>query len=273
MKGGQSDQGLAPEAMERTLAALKEFAAVISHNKPDAVRAVGTEALRSAANGREFCSQVLTKTGLTLEIIDGHEESLLSAAGALAGIGTLPDYVLIFDIGGGSTEFILVCSGEIVFAKSCQLGVVSLTELNLKPEDRLKQIQATITDLYSAVSPVIHQLGITIDAITLIGTAGTATTLAAMDMQMVDYDWRRVNGYSLKIKTIESIYNQLADLTPVEREMLPGMEKGRGDLIPAGIEITLGIMRQFHAEKLTISDFGLLEGILLKMPAFSDPKR
>ena len=86
---------------------------------------------------------------------------------------------------------------------------------------------------------------------------------------MNEYDWRRINGHVLDRRSIESLSDQLADLTVAQRETLPGMEKGRGDLIPAGIEIVLELMRQFHVEKLTVSDFGLLEGILLTMPVIS----
>ena len=273
LKGGQTDQGLAQSAMERTLSVLKEFATIIDQHQPVSVRAVGTEALRSAANSREFVSQVLDETGLNLEIIDGGEEAVLTAAGALSGITVSSEAVLVFDIGGGSTEFILSCNGEVFFRKSCQLGVVDLAETLPLIDNRCKKIQATITLLIAEITPVIQQLGISMQDLKLIGTAGTATTIAAMDMQMIEYDWRRVNGYSLDIGTIEAMYYRLAALTTAERELLPGMEEGRGDLIPAGIEITLEIMRQFHSEKLTISDFGLLEGVLLKMPLFSGSNR
>lgn len=273
LKGGQTDQGLAQDAMERTLSALKTFSTIIAQHQPVSVRTVGTEALRSAANSREFISQVLEGTGLDLEVIDGSEEAALSAAGTLSGIKMPSEVVLVFDIGGGSTEFILSYNGELIFWKSCQLGVVDLAETLPLRDNRFKKIQATITTLIAEITPKIQQLGISMEDLTLIGTAGTATTIAAMDMQMIEYDWRRVNGYSLEIGTIESMYSRLAALTTTERELLPGMEKGRGDLIPAGIEITLEIMRQFHSNRLTISDFGLLEGILLKMPLFSDSNR
>ncbi len=273
LKGGQTTRGFTPVAMARTLIALKEFSIILSQHQPSSVRIVGTEALRSAVNAGEFCTQVLHETGLNIDIIDGSEEALLTATGVLSCISTAADSVLIFDIGGGSTEFVLVYQGEILFQKSYRLGVVDLAEMFPHSDNRLEQIQATITLLKDEIEPIMQQFAIPENSLVLVGTAGTATTLAAMDMQMVEYDWRRVNGYTLNIATIKAMYRTLDGLTIAERELLPGMEKGRGDLIPAGIEITLEIMQQLLTEKLTISDFGLLEGIMLKMPQFSGAKR
>ena len=266
LKGGQTNQCLAPEAISRTLSALNELSAVIAQHQPASVRVVGTEALRSAANANEFCSLLLEQTGLELDIVDGQEEAFLTATGALSAISEPSDTVLVFDVGGGSTEFVLVHCGEIFFQKSYKLGVVDLSEKLPLRENRLSKIQASIDLLSSEVGPIFEKFDIKAAAVTLVGTAGTAITLAAIDMQMVDYDWRRVNGYSLDIESIESIYTSLSELSVDERELLPGMEKGRGDLILAGIEITREIMQRFNTDNLTISDFGLLEGVMLKMP-------
>jgi exopolyphosphatase/guanosine-5'-triphosphate,3'-diphosphate pyrophosphatase len=123
------------------------------------------------------------------------------------------------------------------------------------------------------LEPIFKQYNLSSESVTLVGTAGTVTTLAAMDMEMLDYDWQRVNGHILDLQTIKAMSRRLADLTVEKREELPGMEKGRGDLIPAGIEIVLEIMQQFKAEKLTVSDFGLLEGVLLSISSISRANR
>ncbi|MBE0501223.1 MAG: exopolyphosphatase [Desulfuromonadales bacterium] len=272
LKGGQTDTGLSAEAIERTLFALKEFSEIISRQPIDAIRVVGTEAVRSAANRRDFVARVLNETGLRLEIVSGDEEASLSASGVCSQFAApVAGCLLVFDIGGGSTEFILLQQGEILFQKSCQLGVVALSESLSDFDHRHNFISAAITEIFSTVEPILKQLSITPEMITLIGTAGTATTLAALDMQMSDYDWRLVNGYTLDLNTIQSIYNRLDCLTVAEREELPGMEPGRGDLIPAGIEIIVEIIRQFRAAQLTVSDFGLLEGVLLSMSTISRP--
>ena len=103
------------------------------------------------------------------------------------------------------------------------------------------------------------------DRLTLVGTAGTVTTLAALDMQMNEYDWQRVNNYSLPLPRLQYWQACLAPMHPAERETLPGMEAGRGDLITTGLEIILRLMSRLGTDSLTVSDFGLLEGVLASM--------
>ena len=126
--GATLEKGLAPEAMERTLSALKEIAGIMSASGVSHCRGVGTEALRKAVNGKIFVERIRSRTGLSLEIIDGEEEARLSALGVLSELDPRPESCLIFDIGGGSTEFILWQRGDILFQKSYPLGVVSLCE-------------------------------------------------------------------------------------------------------------------------------------------------
>ena len=115
------------------------------------------------------------------------------------------------------------------------------------------------------IEPILKRFNVLPEVVALVGTAGTVTTVAAIHLEMTDYDWQKINGFSLDISAVESLYKRLAPLSVSEREAIPGMEKGRGDLLPAGIEIILNIMQQFRSAKLTVSDFGLLEGILLSM--------
>jgi exopolyphosphatase/guanosine-5'-triphosphate,3'-diphosphate pyrophosphatase len=274
LKGGQTESGLAFNAMDRTLLALKEFSAATSLQKVDAIRVVGTEAVRSAMNRHDFISRVFAETGLTLEVISGDEEALLTSTGVCSVLdsSSSSNCVLIFDIGGGSTEFILLNRGEIIFQRSFRLGVVDLVESFTDTDQQIDRINSTISDLFSLVSPLLKSFNLFLEDVTLVGTAGTVTTLAAMDMQMIDYDWRRVNGYEMSYLSIEALSQQLTDLSVDERENLPGMEKGRGDLIPIGIGIVLELMRQFRSQTLTISDFGLLEGILLSFPENLSPE-
>jgi len=265
LKGGQTESGLTAEAMGRTFSALKEFSEIIAKKNVIATRVVGTEALRSAPNRQQFVSMLFKETGLNLEIISGDEEALLTTAGVCSAFVTSSDFMLVFDIGGGSTEFILLHQGDIVFQTSCRLGVVDLTESLSNDLKRENLISSTVTSVLNRIEPILERFKVLPEAVTLVGTAGTVTTLAAINFEMTDYDWRKINGSSLDISVVESIYKRLAPLSVSERESIPGMEKGRGDLLSAGIEIILKIMRQFHSTKLTVSDFGLLEGILLSM--------
>lgn len=262
LAGGYDPQtGLSAEASARTLSALETFSQCLDQMKPVCCRAVATEAVRRAVNGEQFVTEVLRRTGISVEIIDGDEEAALSSTGVLAGLQPPPVAALFFDIGGGSTEFIVVKDRQHLWQKSYPLGVVSLAE-RANPELVIAEMLAVlVNDLHSAG---FHSLLTGTDS-ELVGTAGTVTTLAALDLAMTEYDWQRINNYLLSRSALLSLYERLLPLTPSERENLSGVEKGRGDLIVHGAEIVLALMKLFRKDQLRVSDFGLLEGIILSM--------
>lgn len=253
--------GISAEASERTLMALQSFVQSLDKMRPICTRVVATEAVRRAINRQQFVADVLSRTGLTVEIITGDEEAALSSAGVLAGLTPQPDAALIFDIGGGSTEFIIINKGKRLWQKSYPLGVVSLAEAP-EPGPAIERVLNMLAaDLNVAgLYPLLAS-----DGCELIGTAGTVTTLAALDLAMTEYDWQRINNYLLLHASLLSLSGRLLPLTASERELLPGMEKGRGDLIVHGITIVLSLMKRLRKEQLRVSDFGLLEGVLLSM--------
>ena len=262
--GGQTpDSGLTGEAMSRTLAALADFADELHRTPPVSVRAVGTEALRSAPNGRDFIARVFSETGLSLEIIDGEQEARLSSLGVLSALSTQPEYCLIFDIGGGSTEFTLCAGAKPLLHRSYPLGVVRLSEEAKTDVSRKRRIEAGI-DMFLSEIAAAGLTGETVNpGCLLVGTAGTVTTLAALHLGMTSYDWRRVNNLVLPLSDLQNMAATLSPLTPAEREALPGVEKGRGDLIVPGLEIVLALLDRLQRSRLVVSDFGLLEGVLL----------
>lgn len=261
--GGGYDpvQGISAEASARTLCALESFVHVLQEINPTGVRAVATEAVRRAVNAQQFVASVLARTGLAVEMIDGEEEATLSSAGVLAGLKPQPDAALIFDIGGGSTEFIMIKAGKRLWQKSYPLGVISLAEATEVGQNIKKVLTELAEDLRVAgLAPFL-----TSESCELVGTAGTVTTLAALDLAMTEYDWQRINNYILSQATLLSLYERLLPLTPTERELLAGVEKGRGDLIVHGAAIVLALLQLFGKDHLRVSDFGLLEGVLLSM--------
>lgn len=262
LAGGYDPQeGISPAARNRTLCALEDFSRVVKENKLASVRTVATEAVRRAVNGQQFVDEVLARTGLTVEIIDGEKEATLSSAGVLAALTPQPSAVLIFDIGGGSTEFVVIERGNRLWQKSYPLGVVSLAEAP-DPELRIEKVLTLlIEDLRVAGLSSLLSGG----DCELVGTAGTVTTLAALDLAMTEYDWRRINNYIIPQTTLHSHYQRLLLLTAAERECLAGVEQGRGDLIVHGAGIVLSLMKLLGKNRLRVSDFGLLEGILLSM--------
>ncbi len=261
--GFKPERGLADAAMDRTLSALKEISLILASVEVEKTRAVGTAALRKARNGTEFAARVKKETGLPLRIIDGNEEALLCGRGVLSALDPIPAHSLIFDIGGGSTEFILCAESVVTFHKSFPLGVVGLVE-NLPSSSAQEAyideiLQNLVKDLeaHGATDGIFSCEG------ALIGTAGTVTTLAALRLKMTEYDWRRVNNLVLSGDELRFLYRLLEPLSLSDRESLPGMEKGRGDLILPGLRIVNAVLGCFRKDRLRVSDFGLLEGLLL----------
>ncbi len=250
--------------MERTLEVLGEFAEILTQSPCEGLMAIATEAVRRASNGAEFVARVRSECGINLQVIPGDLEAELSRAGVLSVLEPNPEHALIFDIGGGSTEFILVSHGQTVFSRSYPLGTVMLCEHHPGEVARQAHIDRNLRALHDDLlrAGVSYPLPV---GVVPVGTAGTVTTLAALDMQMTSYDWRRVNNYQLDIIALESIHDLLVPLDVTEREALPGMEKGRGDLILPGLEIVMSILDFCSSQRLVVSDFGLLEGALLKV--------
>ncbi len=259
--GFSREHGISREAVVRSIAALRDFAEEMKRHDISKVRAIATSAVRDAANGAEFCEGIHRETGIRLEVIDSREEGLLTLRGVMAGIDNAQEDVLVFDVGGGSTEYTLTQGREPVFTDSLPLGVVRLTEGKSCPsamEDKIcRELDGLKTELASA--GLLESIG----SVTLVGTAGTATTLAAISLKMTDYDYRLVNNHTLSHDEVRDILLMLLPMTPAERLQVPGLEKGREDLIIAGILITMKTMEMFGFQRLKVSDFGLLEGLLL----------
>jgi exopolyphosphatase/guanosine-5'-triphosphate,3'-diphosphate pyrophosphatase len=249
--------------MERTLLALRGFTELILDLNVSSLRAVGTQALRQAIDGQDFVNKVQAELGLPLQIIDGDEEACLSARGVAEGLSPKPERYLVFDIGGGSTEFIYCEHNEIRFSRSYPLGVVRLAEACCSQEEVTTEIEWHLDQFIKDVTAAT--LSVDGPQCALVGTAGTVTTIAAMDLNMTSYDWRRINNHRIGQAKIQFLIDQLLPLSLCEREQLPGMEKGRGDLIVPGLLIVASIMRHLHQPVLAISDFGLLEGALLSL--------
>jgi exopolyphosphatase/guanosine-5'-triphosphate,3'-diphosphate pyrophosphatase len=259
--GFTREGGLSAAAWERSLAALQEFARVMAQHGVGEVRAVATSAVRDAVNGADFCRSVQQSTGISLEVIDGRQEGELTLRGVASVVACGSQPLMVFDVGGGSTEYTLRSPDLPLFVRSLPLGVVRLTE----GKGSLPAMTDKIDRELALLHRDLHQAGLAehLSRALLVGTAGTATTLAAMDLAMEQYDSRRINNHSLSRERVRQFLRQLTPLTPAQRLALPGLEPGREDLIIAGILITLRTMELLDFPSLTISDAGLLEGLLL----------
>jgi exopolyphosphatase/guanosine-5'-triphosphate,3'-diphosphate pyrophosphatase len=259
--GGFTDEsGLSDIAQRRSLDCLKRFSGIMKEYGVQRISASATSAVRDAVNGSYFVERVLKETGIKLAVIDGELEGRLTLKGVISGLDLIHDSVVVVDVGGGSTEFTIAEHGEIVHVVSLPLGVVRLSEGFGEPEAMSERINFILKDLHSGISSA----GVSIkpDSV-MIATAGTATTLAAIKIEMVEYDYRKVNNFQMSRAEISEIYERLLPLTPHELTLVPGLEKGREDLIIAGILIILQSMDTLGFTRLKISDYGLLEGLAL----------
>jgi len=259
--GGFTDRyGLSAEARERGLACLNRFSDIISDYGVSQVLASATSAVRDAVNGRAFVDEVFADTGINLVVIDGDAEARLTLKGVLSGLDAEPDKLVVLDVGGGSTEFTVSSHGSPVFIKSMPIGVVRLTEGFRTDIEMTERVRSVVDQLEADLSSA----GIILSGDSeLVGTAGTATTIAAIKLEMVDYDYRKVNNYTVSRGDIAEIFQRLSPLSPRERLSIKGVEKGREDLIIAGMVIIISVMDRFGFSRLKVSDFGLLEGLAL----------
>lgn len=266
---GMSSAGrLKDEAMDRVLRVLKEFAAKCSENHVNGIYAVATSAVRDAANGPDFISRVKNETGIDVSIISGEEEARLTMLGVSSALDISGHDALLMDIGGGSTELIMVSNGDIEFRKSTDIGVVRFTEQYIEsdpPEAKdLELLEKAIEDRLMREECFINlrNSGRVTAGVEFIGTAGTVTTLAAIDQKMMAYDPKKVNGYRMSRDSVKNILNMLSGMTNKERMDLPGIESGREDLIVAGALVTCKVMEWFGFDEMTVCDAGLREGLV-----------
>lgn len=259
--GGFTDEfGLSAEAQERGLACLRRFSEIIRDYGVSHVRASATSAVRDAINGRSFVDTVFRETGVNLTVISGDEEAGLTLTGVLSGLDSKPKMLVVLDVGGGSTEFTVSHHGVTAFIKSMPIGVVRLTEGFQTNAEMCSRVQSVINQLEEDLSCA----GISFpEEVELVGTAGTATTLAAIKLEMVEYDYRAVNNFTINREDIAEIFQRLLPLSPQERLLVKGVEKGREDLVIAGLVIITSVMDRFGFKRLKVSDFGLLEGLAL----------
>ena len=261
MGGGFTrEHGLSRDALERGISCLSRFSSIMREQDVIQVRAVATSAVRDAANGHAFVEHVRQVTGIKLSIVDGITEGALTLAGVLAGLDKKYTEIFLFDVGGGSTEYTLAQEGQVKFIRSLPLGVVRLTEGKVTTEAMQEKIGRELDILCRQMELTGFRIN---NDIPLIGTAGTATTLAAISMKMTDYDYRKVNNATVSQTVIKEIYDRLLPLSFEERLRIPGLEKGREDLIVAGLLITMNTMEKFGIDTLKVSDYGLLEGLIV----------
>lgn len=256
--------------MERTLLTLHCFADFLKKEGAENIFAVATGVLREAINGKAFIERVFERTGLSLRLVSGEEEARLMLKGVLWSMKGKAHTQLVVDIGGWSTEILWVEGNEPIKIQSLRLGTVGLSEKFLRDDPpgpkELESMERHTEGILKKILEEFQREGLEAQDLhpDLVGTAGTMTTLAAIDQGLRIYDPQKINGHRIPRQVLEKIYHHLRCLPMQERGKVPGLEKGREDLIVAGVVVVLRLMEIFQLPTLVVVDSGLLEGVLLE---------
>jgi len=261
-------QRLTEAAMQRGMLAFRDYAQLIADYQvlPDHIAATATAAMREAGNGAAFRDAVEAETGIRIRIIGGEAEAGMSLQGASAVLAeSTRNDMLLFDIGGGSTEFIRAANGACRDAISRKLGVVRLVEAHLHSDPPSPcDYRAILSAADVHLADVEKFWGDKQAPATLVGTAGTVTTLAATELDLCPYDANVINNHRMSRSAFEKLRDRLLGMNHADRQSIRTIEEGRGDLIVAGLAIVEAVMNRWHYDEMTVVDAGLLEGVWLE---------
>ncbi len=262
---------LAPEAIERTRVALADYAAqtVSLGVDPSRIRMVATSATRDAANADDFTAMVVATLGVAPEVVSGDEEARLSFTGAVQGLPDSSsgprhsaDGLLVVDIGGGSTEFVTgSTAGGVERAISTDIGCVRMTERHLHDDPpTAAQVAAAEADITAVVAHALSTVRPSAVP-TVVGLAGSVTTVTALALSLDSYRPERIHHARISTAVVASVTDDLLRLTHDERLALPVMHPGRADVIAAGAMILRAILRESGAVEVIASEHDILDGI------------
>ena len=251
-------------ALTRTFEAVDVYADLINKHKPDVVRFVATSASRDVSNRGEFFAGVKDRLGFEPTVISGDEEARLSFLGATAGLSDLPDAptppYLVIDIGGGSTEFVV---GEFspIAAISTDVGCVRMTERHFHDDPPTsKQIADATADIDAAISSASAVVPLA-EVKSLIGLAGSVTTIAALALNLTTYDPAKIHGARISADKVHQVTQELLSMTRVQRAEFGPMHEGRVDVIGGGALVLDRIMQVTGLTEVVVSEHDILDGI------------
>jgi exopolyphosphatase/guanosine-5'-triphosphate,3'-diphosphate pyrophosphatase len=277
-EGLGATHALADSAIERTIEALKICRNKMDHRGVTRARLIATEACRAADNNLEFIVRVEKETGLNLEIIDRETEAVLAASGCAALADPEAEGVVLFDIGGGSTEIVWLDRADdhrttvrsrIREWSSLPVGVVSLAERHGGRHVTMQIYAAMVAEVEALLKPFVSALGSgkLPKKFHLLGTSGTVTTLAGVHLGLTRYDRRQVDGIWMADHQIRNIIDRLIGMSYQEREGSACIGPERADLVLSGCAILDAICNVFPSDRIRVADRGLREGILMQLMA------
>ena len=271
-EGVDARHALAPAAIARTVEVLRAYRARMDELGVDVARVVATSAVRDASNGRDFLDAAADATRTPVELLSGEEEGRLAYAGAVSDLEAGAGPYVVLDIGGGSTELTAAVPGEreprVV---SLDLGCVRLTERFLRHDPPLAEELAGATDAIrrdlegaAVVLPVLVEVP---QAASLVGLAGTVTTLSMLAHGWPEYEWRRVHHSGLGLTTVETWTAGLAAEPAAARAARAGMVEGRADVIVGGALVLREVLRRFGFSRCVVSETDILDGLVASIAA------
>jgi exopolyphosphatase/guanosine-5'-triphosphate,3'-diphosphate pyrophosphatase len=270
--GVDRTKSITHDAVERTLQCLSEYAELLREYAVATLDVVGTSALRDASGAREFSERARAILGVLPRVITGDEEAALTFEGALIGI-TSGDRTAVVDIGGGSSEFIIgrpnTNPAQIEFARSLDIGSVRLFERHVhRDPPRQSELDAVRADIRRALTELPEPP----TPLPLVGVAGTVTSIAAIALELDDYDAARVHGFELEGAHVARIAEELALLPLAARRELRGLEPARADVIVVGALLLLESLAWAKSERVIVSDRGVRWGLLRRRQSGLSPR-
>jgi len=265
------------DSARKAVEALSDYQRLIGDYNVKKFRVVGTSAIRKASNSDWFISYVYKHLGMKIDVVSGQEEARLSFYGAVRDMdlnypgceAELSGKILVVDIGGGSSEFILGdCNCNLQLVESLNLGCVSLTEKfigsSIPDTNSLSQMQQYIVNELEETTGKINLY----KAAFIIGVAGTITTLAAIDLKLAAYNSEKIHRHILSLKKIENIYKNLCRLDLKGRKKVVGLHPGRADVIIGGTAIVLEVLKMLDVKDILVSERDILDGIIYTLVDF-----
>lgn len=260
---GVNESGeISEEAIERNVNSFIEFVNTAKNEKAEAIYAMGTSALRDSKNKEEFINKAKAQTGIDIEIINGNTEAELGFYGATLGLKD-KHRVLIIDIGGGSTEFVIGSKDEgVIFRESIDIGAVRLTEsfqiTDTDTEKNLNKMTKHINKKIAHLKDILKMHNIK----SVIGIGGTITTTSSINQNMQVYDTNKIHNSSLTLTDVKYILEALKVMKLDERKKVIGLEPSRADIILAGLNIFYNVLNSLKIDKVIVSEYDNLEGLI-----------
>jgi exopolyphosphatase/guanosine-5'-triphosphate,3'-diphosphate pyrophosphatase len=256
---------LDPDAVDRTVAVLREYRDVMDRFEVDRVRMTATSAARDAANRDDFFAAAEAAVGVRPELLSGEEEGRLSFLGATAELDPADGPFLVFDIGGGSTEFTYGTT-ESEATVSTDMGCVRITEawLHGDPPSAVELSQA-LSIIGIHLDDVVREIPQAAEAATYVGLAGTVSTAAAVELGLATYDRDRIHHSRLSKAAVEDVFRTLATEPLAERIHNPGLERERADVIVGGMCVFVGVMRRLGIAECLVSESDILDGLAMSL--------